>query len=338
MSSRERSTSGRLPLRKLGIVLLVLTLAVGAGCTSVLDDGGSSSGDANLVENVPENQNVLIEVNMSLLSDDTTQRLLQEGEDQSDGAPSESEMEAAFSYVEAETGLDPRDVDRVMIFSQTDDVQNVDDPTEAADEQDERVGILASTSWSQEDVTAAFQNASESALTEVDYAAQDGVLYRVEENESDDDPSYLGVLGDGTFVLGDERSVRASLDTEYDGAASLSGDLLDAYENSRDGYVTAAVLVPEEDRSASQMGTARAMTGVYYTNGSDVGVETRLVMDSADNAEQIAQALEFRLQGMEDSAEYGDLVQNLEIDNDGSDVTVTYESDVDTLLENADSA
>jgi len=335
MSIRQRSTSGRLPLRKLGIVLLVLTLAVGAGCTSVLDDGGSG-GDANLVENVPAEQNVLIEGDMDLLSDETTQRLFEESGSDGEDSPSQSEMQAGFAYVEAETGLDPRDVKRVMIFGQTDEVTDVQNPTDTSGE-NERVGILVSTDWSEDEITQAFQETSESSLEAQSYGAQEGVLYRVvESGSSQDDPAYLGVLGSGTFVIGDEAAVRSSLDTEYDGATSLSGDLLDAYENTRDGYVSAAVLVPEGDRS-SQMGEMRAMTGVYYTDGNSVGLEGRIIMGSEEEAKQLQQLVSFGMMSMQDDPETAQLLENLDVAQDGSDVTFTYESDVETLLEASES-
>lgn len=334
MTSHDVSTSGWLSVRKLGILLLVLSLAVGAGCTGVLDDG--SSGNANLVDNVPEDQNVLVEVDMDLLEDDTTQRLFEQSGDESEEAPSQADVQAAFAYVEAETGLDPADVQRVLVFGQSDEVTDVQNPTETAGG-NERVGILVSTDWSQTDVTAAFQNASESSLEEQSYDAQDGVFYRLTGGETDDDPSYLGVLGDGTFIVGDETSVRASLDTEYAGASSLSGDLRDAYENTRDGHVSAAVLIPEEDRS-TQLGEMRAMTGVYYTTGDTVGFEGRLVTDSSDTAEGMKNGLDVMLAGVGDDPQMQELLNNLEISQSGSDVTFTYESDVETLLENAESA
>lgn len=332
MSKTNSTMPGRSTLRKLGIVLLVLALAAGAGCSGITGgDGGG--GDANLLENVPQEQNVLIEIDMDLLTDDTTQQLMQEGGDEGE-APSEQDLDEGFSEIEEETGLDPRDVHRVLVFGQTDDVA---DPM-ASSGANEQVGILVSTDWSVEELNEAFQGEGDSELEEQDYE-ESGVFYRVSD-EGDDDPTYLGVLGGGTYVLGDEASVRASLDTEYAGAGPLDGELVDAYESTSDGLVTMAMLMPQDEQvgGTSQFGEIRAFTGVYYTSGSDVGLEGRLIFASADDAQQFQQLVQFAMMGAQDDPELAELMNNLDVSQDGTDVTFTFESDVETLVEASDSA
>lgn len=341
MSILERSAFGRVSVRKLGILLLVATLAVSAGCTGVLDDGGSSGGDP--IDNVPADQNVLVEVDADVLDDETTWQLLAAGNEEDSDVPTETELETAFAVVEAQAGLDPGDVERVLLFGQTDEaLQNVDDPVDAAQGDDERVGFIVETDWQQENVTAALEEAGESTLTEASYEPQPGVLYQVGESD-DDDPAYLGALGGGTFVFGDEASVRASLDTEYDGADSLSGDLRDAYDDTRDGLVTMAMVLPEEqqDSASSQVGEFDALTAVYYTDGSSVGLEARLAMGSESDANELSQGGSMLLSTYQndDSLDAGarQLIENVEISQDGSDVVLTFDSDVDALIEASES-
>lgn len=342
MRTNERSTFGRFSLRKLGILLLVVALAASAGCTGVLDGGGSGGGDP--IEHVPADQNAVIEIDADVIGDETTWRLLAAGNEEDSDVPTEAELDAAFAFVESEAGLDPRDVETVLLFGQTDEaVQNVDDPVDAAQGDDERVAFIVETDWSQEDVSAALENASESTLTEASYGPQEGVLYRVTESD-DDDPTYLGVLGGGTFVFGDEASVRASLDTEYDGADSLSGDLRDAYENTRDGLVSMAVVLPEEQQGAAgaQVGEFNAMTGVYYTDGSTVGFEGRLAMGAESDAQELSQGLSILLSTYQTDETLDErtrqLLEGVEISQDGSDVVLTFESDVETLIELSESS
>lgn len=337
----DRSPFGRVSVRKLGILLLVVALAASAGCTAVLDDGEGGSSDP--IENVPADQNVLLEVDADVIGDETTWQLLAAGNEEESDVPTESELDDVFAVAETEAGLDPRNVERVLLFGQTDEaVQDVDDPVEAAQSDDERVGVIVETDWQRENVTRALDELSESTLTEASYDPQEGVLYRVTESD-DDDPAYLGALGGGTFVFGDEASVRASLDTEYDGADSLSGDLRDAYENTRDGLVTMATVLPEEqqDSASSQVGEFNAMTGVYYTDGSTVGLEGRLAMGSDSDARQLSQGLSVGLAGFQNDdsldPQTRQLLENVEISQDGSDVVLTAEADVETLIEASES-
>lgn len=338
MRTRERSTFGRVSVRNLGILLLVGALAASAGCIGVLDDGG---GD-DPIEHVPADQNAVVEVDADVIGDETTWQLLAAGNEEESEVPTEAELDDVFASAEAEAGLDPRDVERVLLFGQTDEaVQDVDDPVEAAQGDDERVGFVVETDWQRENVSRALEELGETTLTEASYDPQQGVLYRV--TESDDDPAYLGALGGGTFVFGDEASVRGSLDTEYAGADSLGGDLRDAYENTRDGLVTVAVALPEEQQGStgSELGEFNAMTGVYYTDGGTVGVEGRLALGSESDAREISGGLTMRLAGYQDDPALDErtrrLLGNVEFSQDGSDVVVTYESAVETLIEAAES-
>lgn len=350
MNVRERSTFDRLSVRKAGILLLVFALATGAGCAGVLDDGGSGGDD--LVDNVPADQNVLIEVDADLFTDDTTRQLLEGGSEQRADAPNETQVQAAATLVENETGLDPRDVERVLLFGQSDevqdaqdvrDVEDVEDSVDAAQGENDRFGVLVATDWSQENVTAAFQDATGSALAEASYDAQDGVLYRLSDDDPGDEPIYVGALGDGRIVLGDEPAVRASLDTEYAGADSLSGDLRDAYESTRDGYLSVAVSVPQEGQNgtAAEFGELRAMTAVYYADDGTVGLEGRMVLGSASDAQQFDRAIgglltSFR-NGSSMDPETQQLLENVAVSQDGTDVVFTYESDLQELIEAAES-
>lgn len=333
MSNRFLPGLDSAALRKLGIALLVLSLVAGAGCASLDGNGGSS--DASLVEYVPQDQTVVMEFDMAIAQDDTTQQLLAAGEEED--PESEAELQSSIAEFEAETGLDPGGFQSAMIYGQTDEATTSVD--EASSEDD--AGVVVDTTWDTEEVLSALRSNESTSLTEVEYTESE-TFYRIEsETSTDDSETYLGVHGDGIFVIGTENPVRNSLDVTYDGANELDGALRQAYDDTRDGYVSFAMTVPETDDAgigASIVESLDAVTGVYYTDGDEeVGVEGRIKTTSSDTAGLINATVQSQLRAVENDPEFAELVQNLEIDTDGSDLVVNYESDVQTLIEASES-
>jgi hypothetical protein len=104
-----------------------------------------------------------------------------------------------------------------------------------------------------------------------------------------------------------------------------------------------AVTLPEDQQgsAATQAGEFDALTGVDDTDDGTVGVEARLATGSEDDARQLSGGLSTglaRFQG-DDSLDAGarQLLDSVEISQDGSDVVLTFESDVETLLELSES-
>lgn len=328
----------RTTLRKLGIALLAMALLAGAGCSgAVLGGDGGGSGGADLIEYVPADQTVVMEFDMAITQDQTTQQLMAASEDDQ---ASQEDLQQSLSEFEDETGLDPSGFNSVMIYGQSNGVTSV---SGASSEED--VGVLLDTEWSVEEIRSAIESNESVRLEEQDYS-ESGVFYRVvNEDSTDDQQTYLGVHGDGVYVIGTEAPVRNSLDVTYADGNALSGTLREAYDNTRDGYLTFAMTMPENAGSGGGMGSSmtqdvQAMTGVYYTNGDTVGLEGRIIMSSEQSAQNLQQGVQMLLMSYgsdSQNPELAEALQNLEVSQDGTDVTFTYESDVQTLIEASES-
>lgn len=336
MRNQLPSTPERATFRKLGILLLALALVAGAGCSGTVlggSDGDDGSG-GEPIEYVPADQNVVVEFDMAIAQDPTTQRLVSEGEDETES----QELRESLSAFEAETGLDPSGFNSMLVYGQTD--QTTTSVDEASSQED--FGAIVETDWSTDELTSAIESNESVSLVEQDYT-ESGVLYEVQsETDDSDEEVYLGVHGDGVFVIGTEDPVRNSLDVTYDGGNALEGELRDAYDDTRDGYVTFAMTLPEQDTGSqgslagSMTNSLGALTGVYYTDDGTIGVEGRMGTESKDIATTLNVTIHNQLASFQDDPQYSQALQYLEVSTDGSDLVLTYEADVETILEASD--
>ncbi|AGN01435.1 hypothetical protein L593_07450 [Salinarchaeum sp. Harcht-Bsk1] len=335
MSLGKAITPERTTLRKLGIVLLALALVAGAGCSgAVLGGDGGGSSDEALIEYVPQDQTIVMSFDMDVMQDQTTMELLASSENDE---ASQEDLQEGFSEFESETGLDPSGFNSMLIYGQDTGMS-----ASVGDTSQEDVGILVDTDWSTEDLVSAIESNDSVSLQEQDYS-ESGVFYKlVDETSQSDEETYVGVHGNGVYVMGTEGPVRNSLDVTYGDGEALSGTLRDAYDDTRDGYMSFAMTMPEDTGTGGGMGSSmtqdiQAMTGVYYTSGDTVGLEGRIIMSNEQSAEQFSSTVQMVLTSYGQDPQMSQFVENLDVGQDGSDVTFTYESDVQTLIEASES-
>lgn len=361
MNARMLRTPDRSTLRLFGIALLVLALVAGAGCAGLSDDAGGNATDANgtnvsdaelgtatLIDHVPAEQNVVMYTNLSITEDETTREFFRASEDEAEEQAEEQqsledvqreEFQQSLDEFENETGLDPREFNEIMLFGQYDE-GSLSEPFASSDTEDERVGYIANTGWSTEELMAAVESNDSITIESLDYQ-ESGVLYELTSTEEngEEDPLYVGILAEGTYVMGTESPVRASLDTVYADGDALSGTLRDAYNRTEDGYVKVAFTLPEDQApgttSASNqfVQNAEAVSGAYYTEGEELGFEGRLTMSSEDVATQIKAGADIYLAQARQDAENAEAIEPLSVEQEGSDVTFDYSADVETLVE-----
>lgn len=372
MNSRFATLPDRSSLRKLAIALLALGLVAGAGCAGIAESGGNDTApnatepdvngtDANgtdvslsgvsLIDHVPAEQNLVIHVNASITEDATTQAFLEAGseeaEEQSEETPEqapenvgEGEFQQSLDEFEDSTGLDPREFEEAIYFGEFSDVP---DSVESASAE-EQFGLLANTDWTTAELTGAIESNDSIEMEELDYE-ESGVYYELTNAENpEEDPLYLGVLGDGAYVVGVESTVEGSLDVAYADGDALSGTLREAYNSTRDGYATVAMTIPDDagdettGPGAQISSNMEVLTGTYYTEDGEIGVEGQITMSSANYATQLSASASILLAQAEQSEDAPAALQHLEIEQDGNAVVFNYASDVETLIDVADSA
>lgn len=325
------------------VAAVVLLVGI-AGCAGVLDDD-SAAGDG--IDYVPEHANVLVEVNLQASGASEVHEFVDGMNDlflEEFGEPFwDEDVDDILDEFESETGLDYTLAEYALIFGET-----VDDPTA-----DEEVGIIIQSGWDHADVADAVADEEPYDLVLTEYAGEE-VLYAPDDPSDVRDPIYVGILPGNLVVIGDEGMVKASLDVAYDGAASVSGAIVDVHEQLStagiaitldiadlieedeipdeppDGEIVPPGFEPDLFQSIEVVGTALfPQDGAFhYEMVFDMSTEG----DAQDLTDVIDGALSMYA-GLVDDDQIADEIRSVEIDHDGTSVTVVYDISVENLLD-----
>ncbi len=323
-------SENRHPSRQLLLAVAVAIVVTTAGCA-----GGIGGGDAGTVDQVPDNANFLVHVDMAVLEDEDSEQLLDGLAEEETG---EDEAEDLFQEFEDETGLDLRGASEVLVFGEIPENQMA---------QQERVGVIIHADWAEDDLVSSVEEEQDTEYQQTEYQGE-SVLYEPAEEPQFGTPMYLGVLGDGQYVIGEEESVRGALDVVYGDADPVSGPVRDIYDEASDGYVTIAAAppagaIPEnpgagmgQDLDFSAFQELQALSVVYDTTDGDAAVETKMVAADENDAQDIEDvtsgALSLVRGSVQDEA-LTDELRKVEVDRDGATITVSYQSDIDDILD-----
>lgn len=319
------------------LVLAVVSMVTLAGCTGALtnsDEGGDAEPQTDLV---PDEAVLVASFDMSLMTDSETQALV-EGIDESE-AEDVQDIDDVYEEFNNETGLDLTELEGATMFA-----TSAADISESGD-----AAFILDAEWDAETVVENIGEEEGIDYVQTEYAGEK-VLWEPANPDQHYEPMYVGVHDDGQLVVGDRAAVTASLDVTYDGAASLSGDLLEAFENAPDGHVRFAMDASSMDSGAEsgQYGgmamydSLETITGAYYTEDGTVGVETRMAFSDAEQAENLEGTINLLLDQYETELEPEQqrLVddEHLTIETEDSSLVITWEAGVDELTEAANTA
>lgn len=320
---------------KVAIGLLVVIAL--AGCTGGF---GSSGGGTDHVEYVPSDAEFVGHVDMAVLEDDDSRELMNALAQQE---TTTGDVDDAMSQFEDETGLDPSAVNDVVVFS-TASGANIEDSLE----QQQQGGVIVYSDWSEDEFISAVEENGE-----VEYEETERNGMTVYEPQTDEEmyttPQYIGVLEDGTYVIGDETSVDSSIAVAAGEDDGLSGEMRDAYDSMDGGYVTFVGTVPGEaipeqssgEFDASAFQDVSVVGASYGTSSGTVTAEAVMYVDSEDSASDVADVTEGGLAMVRGTTTDEDLkseLQSIEVEQDGDIVEVTYEGNVETLVDLIESA
>ncbi|MFC6975350.1 hypothetical protein ACFQL1_12955 [Halomicroarcula sp. GCM10025709] len=322
-------------LRKLFVVVSLagmLTLAGCSGGTFGLGGGGGSTPPAT--DQVPADINAVVHVDMAITDDATTQAIVEAGaESASATAPSQPEnVSEARDQFQSETGLDPQQAEEMVFFQRRSESGNL--------QTTEYAGVILHANWETDAAVESFRNDSQAEYEETSYNGQ--TVYRPTEASGFGSADWFAVLGDGQFVFGSEAAVKDTIDVTAGDGEAFGGDLRSAYDGTRDGLVTFATTVPQEqipESSGGQVDTGayrnvEIVTGVYYTSSNSAGMEMQMLTASESSATDVSEVTDGAASlasGYTQNETAKEALRNIEVTQDGSTVTVTYEDSVDTL-------
>ncbi|QLH82831.1 hypothetical protein [Halosimplex pelagicum] len=356
-------------------VVVVAFLAVGGVAAAQMGalDGVTDSQDSAMLEPVPDGVDSVAVFDGSVLESDTAERLYATGynatvgsinatesgeanetDDEMVSATSPAEMipanlTGAFDEVENESGLDPRAVEQVIVYSQRQ--ANFTSPPYQ--------GAIVEADWEKSDVVDAV---SEQANRSYRNTTVDGVtVYKPEPQEEEDNVTSFGppepdqwvaVFDEDEYVFGTEQAVADAVDVEADNAEPVDGDLRRALEETRDGYLRYAqssqnVNVTQINRTMGQSTglnvTAYAeayndlhiTSGTYYIteDGEALGTESRVLTNSTDTARDVkdlAQGFISIQAGAIQNETLETELRETDVTRDGTTVTVSRQTDIET--------
>ncbi|ELZ02871.1 hypothetical protein C482_04391 [Natrialba chahannaoensis JCM 10990] len=298
-----------------------------AGCLGALSGDGTDP-----AEYVPSDTDTLIHIDMAMLADDDHQQLV---DSMADGESDDTnDQEDIVSEFEAETGLELEDADELLLFTSFDD-----NPWDDS-------GIIVQSDWTTDEVVSAAEDTEETPYEEREFDGET-VHYEPESESRQSTEMHIGELGDGTFVFGSQDTVEASLAVEYGDEEALSGDIRDAYDETRDGHVTLATTlpkstVPTDDPSAPDdidfeaFYNVEVLTSVYDTDDGEAGFETTLHTTGEDEALDVADVIDGGISIASGSMADDDLqseLRKIDVEQDGDTVEVTYWGEIDDVTQ-----
>lgn len=338
MGSRNRS---RRQVLKTGAALASIG-AIGSlsGCSDLTNDGSDGTpdgeggaGGSGAAEDTPARADVLMSLNVeAVLGDQAIRGAVNDVlSSQSSGGEMPSSVDGAFSMVQQQAGLDPRDVTEAVVFADSESSQD--------SSSDAYGGALVYANWDGSDVEDAI---SEAAEEEPETSEYEGVT--VYEGNNMDSSGSLAILDDGTVIFGQKGATEDVIDVVNGDADSISGDLASAWGNTReDGYVRMAAVPSIEDSGQSMGGVSpediEQFYGSIYADGDTRGIQVNIEASSEEVASNIGAVLEQQLARAEEQAEQPEAAQfvaNTDVSADGTTVTIRNEvpaQDVATAIE-----
>ena len=332
---------------KIAVAALVVVGGGGAAYAATGGDIPFVGGSNGMIDTVPEDVDLVMYVDPGIADDDATNALLDELGAIS-GTTDTEDVDPTARF-EDETDLNYDDLSSVVVFG-----QYPDEGTTAGMggfSGASYSGALIESSWAEEDFVEAMENApsgdASTVYEEEEYEGYTVYVQKPGEDDIDDflqdteNPTWVGVIGNGNYVVGTEDAVKDALDVDAGEEDSFSGDLRSAYDDTRDGLVKFASAVPEE-QVGSGMGSQSAenvdyVAGSYYSAGSStVGMEVRMVTGDADDAENIIAQIDGGIASVEESVDDEDvqaLLDSVETSQSGSTAVVTFEAETSVIAD-----
>ncbi|WP_436345303.1 hypothetical protein [Natronorubrum sp. FCH18a] len=328
----DAAADGRPLSRRAALAATAALVSVTAGCAGFLDDDDDEV-DGDLANDAPAETTLLVHLDVGAVTTADAERLLEDL-----GSADPEHLADAMATFEARTGLDPLEADELLFFGAPD----ADSGVTAADNW-ERNDAIVDGDWNEDDVVASLEE-----TTELDYeetiAEDDSVLYEPSGDGADgSEAPFLGVLGDGRFVLGSGTAVRASLDVRYGDADPVSGPVRDAHDEARGGQLTVASEsagspIPAAyeafvDLDLDIFDEIEAVGRSYAVVDAGIALEVDLHVDDdrdAEELERVARGLISAYAGLDE--EFDEARDDLDLERDGTVVTAAYEGEADVVF------
>lgn len=331
------NSPSRRDLLRSGVALTALTTL--AGCGDLMDslDTGSSS---STLGPVPDGAGFAMTVDATAARNDAATETLVDAwlaglarrEYASEEQP--ESYDEALDRFEEELGLDPTAVSSFTPFLDVGGLYGFGFSG---------YGTLVEADWSAEDITDSLEDSTGQSYEQDEHYGQP--LYSPSEQQYFGAAVWLGVLGDGQFVVGAEGVVRESIEASLGEVESLDGRMQEAHAATRDGPVRFVLDLPldvipdevERDGTTVQLeplNEVATVAGAVYGDGDNRGIEVTMDCDDDDTAENLTDTIDGFTAFVQPDIEREPLetaLDEVSVSQDGSDVVLRYENTVEDL-------
>jgi hypothetical protein len=246
-----------------------------------------------------------------------------------------TDYEEVLEEFDDEVGLEATQTDSLVGFSEYSDWGFVGS----------YYGYLFSGGWDQDDVLDAYEDQYPDADDD-EYGAQ--VIY---EPEDPDWQMALGVLGDNWYVMGMQDAVEDAIDVGRGEEDKIDQELRSGFKSTSDSpvryvgemgsWMTSGEVSGEDDTvDLEPLDEVDTVSGSVYKSGDTRGVENTFAAEDQNAAEDVLDVLEGYLALIESdqytSEATEDVVGDIDLQQNGSDVVASYEksvSDLEDLME-----
>ena len=307
-----------------GLLVLVLMLAMVAGCEAA---------EITAIELVPQNANLIAEVQVSKIINDPDLRSAYEEAEKGPGEP--QTVEAAMDELVEESGIDLGDFHRAVIFA---DITEMDGAG--------YVGVIAEGTFDEEQFIDNLKRKAGEQYTASDFRGYK--LYTDEGGES----AFI-FLSDTVLLSGTTEAVKDAIRVVEGDKEPVSGVILDTYNQLGDVLIKFAFELPEEARKAILEEPAPEDIPISFESFADIDIlgfvlnkegETISVhinshflsTDSAEDAYNTLSGAILLYKGMAPDPKIKDLLSKINVSVVDDSVEIVFEttlSEIEKMIE-----
>jgi hypothetical protein len=204
-------------------------------------------------------------------------------------------------------------------------------------------GTLVAADWSADEIADSLEASTDRSYEEDEHYGQP--LYSPDAERYYGTSVWLGVLGDGRFVVGAEGAVRETIEASLGETEALDGRMEEAHAATRDGPIRFVLDLPldvipnEIERDGTTvplepLNEVATVAGAVYGSGDTRGIEVTMACDDGDTAEDLTDTIDGFTAFLEpqiDREELATALDEVSVSQDGSNVILRYENAVEDI-------
>lgn len=317
-------------MAKKALVLLALVLVL---MTTLIPGCTAPAPELVALEIVPQGVSLLADIQVGRIINDPDFRYAYNRMEKEADQP--QTYDDALDQITAETGVDLRDVSRILLFMDITTLGELD-----------YIGLIAEGTFNETELISRIQAETGERFVTSDY--QGYKLYQDELGES-----VITFLSDSMLLAGTMKAVKDAIDVSKNVRQPVGGNILDTFNRLGSSLIKAVVEVPEETRndlieesvlgefplSMESFADIDILGFAFYKEAGAITIQIKphfLSTDSAHDAEDTIRGALSLFRGTMQVPEVKDLLGKIEVSLSDSSLTISFTatlSEIEQLME-----